>query len=122
MMKKRTQKQLLGVAMSGLLSTLLRYGLYLLFYQFTSYQFAYFISYFISIIVLYFMNLWVFKRSIALNSLLKFPFVYGLQYLIGAGSLELLVDLGIPKVFAPILVVILLFPLTFLLNKLIFKR
>ena len=88
MIKKKTQKQILGVALSGLLSTLIMYGCYLLFYQIVSYQYAYFFSYFISIIVLYFMNLWVFKRSIALHSFIKFPLVYALQYLIGAAGLE----------------------------------
>ncbi len=120
--KKRTKKQILGLALSGLLSTLIMYGLYLLFYQIVSYQYAYFFSYFISIIALYFMNLWVFKTSMALDSFIKFPFIYAIQYLLGAGSLEFLVHWGIPSIFAPILVIIVLFPITFVLNKLIFKR
>ncbi|RUR13180.1 GtrA family protein [Legionella sp. km772] len=121
LIRRKTRKQMIGFVLTGLLSTLIMYACYLLFYQFFSYQYAYFFSYFISIIALYFMNVRVFNRYIALHSFIKFPLVYAIQYLIGAAGLELLVDVGIPKIFAPVLVVILLFPVTFILNKLIFK-
>lgn len=68
------------------------------------------------------MSLRVFKRYMALQSSIKFPLVYAVQYLIGAMVLELLVKAGISELIAPILVIILLFPITFILNKLIFKR
>lgn len=119
-MNKKTNKQIIGFMISGLISTALMYGLYLVFHRITSYQKAYFFSYIISVFVLYFMNLIVFKASISLRTFLKFPLIYALQYILGAGALELLVDLGIPSLFAPILVFIMLFPLTFILNKLIF--
>lgn len=122
MIEKETKRQMLGFALSGLLSTIIMYVAYLIFFHFTNYHYAYFFSYFISIIALYFMSLRVFKRYMALQSSIKFPLVYAVQYLIGAMVLELLVKAGISELIAPILVIILLFPITFILNKLIFKR
>jgi putative flippase GtrA len=119
-MNKKVNKQMLGFMLSGLVSTGLMYGLYLIFHRFTSYQQAYFFSYILSVFALYFMNLWVFKASISLHSLLKFPFIYALQYLIGAGTLEFLVHIGISSLLAPILIIVVLFPITFILNKLVF--
>lgn len=121
MIRRKTQKQILGFALAGFISTLIMYGFYLLFYQFLSYQYAYFFSYFLSIFALYFMNLRVFNHYIALRSFIKFPLVYAMQYLISAASLKLLVLAGIPELYAPIVTVVLLFPLTFFLNKLIFR-
>ena len=97
------------------------YGFYLFFQLIMNYQYAYFLSYTISVIALYFMNVLVFKESVSLHTVLIFPFIYALQYLLGAGALALFVHLGIPTLFAPILVVIMLFPVTFIFNKLIFK-
>lgn len=116
----KTNKQILGFMISGFLSTLLMYVLYLFFYKITTYQLAYFFSYSISVIALYFMNLVVFKASMSLDSILKFPLIYAFQYLVGAFTLELFVHQGVSILLAPILVFVTLFPITYLFNKLIF--
>lgn len=120
-MTKRTNKQIAGFVVSGLLSTALMYALYILFHRYTNYQYAYFFSYLISVLALYFMNILVFKAPISLHTFLKFPLIYALQYILGAGVLELFVRLGIPSLFAPLLIVIVLLPVTFILNKMILK-
>jgi putative flippase GtrA len=114
---KLIRKQMLGFIVTGVLSTLIMFLLYILLYRFINYQYAYLISYSISVIILYFMNSAVFKKPISLPTFLKFPLIYLIQYLIGAASLELIVNLGFSVTFAPLLVVILLFPVTFLLNR-----
>ena len=114
--------QIFGFALSGTLSTLIMFGIYVVLNKFINYQLSYLISYTISVIALYFMNVIVFKRSISLHTFLVFPLIYLLQYLIGAALLELIVRFGFSVTLAPILAVILLLPLTFYLNRIVFRR
>lgn len=119
---KLIRKQILGFAVTGTLSTLIMFALYILLHRLINYQYAYLLSYSISVIILYFMNSAVFNRPISLPTFLKFPLIYLLQYIVGAASLELIVNLGFSVTFAPLLVVIILLPITFLLNRLVLSR
>jgi putative flippase GtrA len=121
--KARLKEQMIGFAITGTLSTLFMLGIYVGLNQIMNYQYAYFISYCISVLALYFMNiLFVFKKSISMKSFLKFPLIYVFQYLVGAVSLELLVRLGCSETYAPVLIVIILLPVTFILNRLVFLK
>jgi len=122
MLKPSWSHQLLGFALSGTVSTILMFGIYVVLNNFINYQLSYLISYVIAVIALYFMNTIVFKSSISINTFLAFPIIYLLQYLIGAALLEIIVRLGFSVTFAPILAVILLLPLTFFLNKKLFSK
>lgn len=126
MTKKATEnplkKQMIGFALTGTLSTLIMFLIYWGLNPFIYYQYSYFIAYSISVLALYFMNtLYVFKAPISLKSFLKFPIIYILQYVIGAASLEFIVNLGFSVTFAPMLVIIILLPVTFVLNRLVLK-
>jgi len=117
-----TKRQMIGFVVTGTLSTLIMFLLYICLYKLINYQYAYLISYSISVIALYFMNSFVFKRPILLKTFLEFPIIYLLQYLVGAASLGLIVHIGFSVTFAPLLVVIILLPITFLLNRLVFSK
>lgn len=126
MTKKATEnplkKQMIGFAITGTLSTLIMFLIYWGLNPFIYYQYSYFFAYSISVLALYFMNtLYVFKAPISLKSFLKFPIIYILQYVIGAASLEFIVNLGFSVTFAPMLVIIILLPVTFVLNRLVLK-
>ena len=117
------KKQIIGFGITGTLSTLLMFVLYVVLHQTMSYQSAYLIAYCVSVLVLYFMNvIFVFDNPITLKSFLKFPLIYLLQYLVGAVFLEFIVRLGFSVTFAPVVVVILLLPVTFVLNRLVFNQ
>lgn len=120
--KKIVTKQMVGFAITGLLSTAIMFGLYVLLHRIIKYQYAYLISYTISVIALYFMNAHVFKMPASLQTFLEFPLIYLLQYIVGALSLEFLVRFGFSVTFAPLLVVIVLLPVTFFLNKIVFSK
>lgn len=122
LIQNEVKKQMFGFAGSGLISTLIMFGLYLILNKLINYQYAYLISYIISVIALYFMNIWVFNKSISLKNLFEFPLIYLLQYLVGAASLELIVRLGFSVTFAPLLIVIILLPVTFILNRMLFSK
>ncbi len=120
--KPADKKQMLGFAITGILSTLVMFALYVLLYQLINYQYAYLIAYTISVIALYFMNMFVFKGIMSLQTFLRFPLIYLLQYVVGATSLEFIVRLGFSVTYAPLVVVIVLLPVTFLLNRIVFSK
>lgn len=121
--REMLKKQMIGFAITGSLSTLLMLVLYINFNEFMSFQYAYLISYSTSVITLYFMNiLFVFHKPVSLKSFLKFPLIYLFQYLVGAASLEFLVRFGVPERYAPLVVVVMLLPITFLLNRLVLLK
>jgi putative flippase GtrA len=120
--KQADKKQMLGFAVTGILSTLIMFGLYVMLYQFINYQYAYLIAYTISVIALYFMNRFVFKGMMSLETILGFPLIYLLQYVLGAVSLEFIVWLGFSVTYAPLVIVIILLPVTFTLNRIVFSK
>lgn len=114
------KEQMFGFAITGTLSTLLMLVLYIGLNKVINFQYAYLISYSISVIALYFMNVFfVFHRHASVRTFVKFPLIYIAQYLLGAVSLEFLVRHGFPVNYAPLVIVIVLLPITFLLNRLI---
>lgn len=120
--KQADKKQMLGFAVTGILSTLIMFGLYVILYQLINYQYAYLIAYTISVIALYFMNKLVFKGSMSLKTVLQFPLIYLLQYVLGALSIKFIVGLGFSVTYAPIVIVIILLPVTFILNRFVFSK
>lgn len=122
LVNKPVKKQMGWFAITGLLSTLVMFILYVVLYHVLNYQYAYLIAYSISVVALYFMNAHVFRTSVSWQTFLEFPLIYLLQYLVGAASLELLVRLGFSITFAPLLVIIVLLPITFLLNRIVFLK
>ena len=111
----------MGFVVTGSLSTLVMFCIYTILCHFISYHYAYLIAYSTSVIMLYFMNLYVFKGLVTWHTMVKFPLIYLLQYVLGALSLAFVVRLGFPVSLAPILIVIALLPFTYLLNRLVFR-
>lgn len=120
--KQADKKQMFGFAITGILSTLIMFGLYVILHHLISYQYAYLMAYTISVIALYFMNMLVFKGNMSLHTFLEFSLIYLLQYVLGAAALEFMVWLRFSVTYAPLLVVIVLLPVTFLLNRIVFTK
>lgn len=118
---KALKKQMLAFTITGASSTLFMYLIYIGLYRMMNFQFAYVIAYVCSVILLYFMNSFVFKGDISIKTASKFPLIYLLQYALSAFFLEILVRLGFSVTFAPLLIILLLFPLIFVLNRKVFK-
>lgn len=116
------KKQFFGFTIAGIVSTFIMFGIYVVLYRFINNQYAYLIGYAISVFALYFMNMFVFKGILSLETSLKFFFIYLLQYALGAASLKFTVWLGFSVTYAPVLIVIFLLPVTFLLNRIVFSK
>lgn len=107
----------------GCLNTLLTYVIYLLLHIFIGYQISYGIAYACGVVFSYLFNSkLVFEVKRSWKGLLLYPLVYVLQYLGSALLLGFAVEsIGIPKEIAPLLVIILLLPVTYLMSNVILK-
>lgn len=107
----------------GASNTLFSYLVYLLLLMVMPYIAAYTLAYGAGIVLSYFLNVrFVFKKRVSLASFLKFPFVYVIQYALGALVLWLLVGAGITPTLAMAGVVAVTIPVTFLASRFVLKR
>lgn len=104
---------------AGGLNTAVGYGLYLIMLPWIRYEIAYAIAYLLGIGTSYLLNaIFVFRQPLSLKAAFAFPLVYAAQLILGSVLLKVLVDwMGIPKQFAPLIVVVLSLPITFFLSR-----
>lgn len=108
----------------GLTNTAFSYSLYLLLDLFLPYKIAWSAAYVAGIMFSYYLNArWVFRSAMDWKSFLAFPMVYLVQYGIGILCLHVLVEqLFIPEKVAPLIVIVLTIPVTFILSRFIVKK
>lgn len=106
----------------GILNTAITYLLYYSLLPFFSYKTAYTAAFILGILVGYSLNaLFVFKAKVAIKSMIRFPLIYLVQYLLSIALVTTLIEyFGVAVWFAPIIVIIITVPLMFVLSKLIF--
>lgn len=124
LIKKSIRSEFFRFLLVGVSNTLVAYVMFLVLLPFLSYLYAYTLSYCVGVVNSYFMNvLFVFKKKISLHSFLKFPFVYVVQYFLGASIMWLLVgNLAIGPAWAYAVVVVITVPVTFIASRFILKR
>jgi putative flippase GtrA len=120
LLKCRWFRFLLG----GVVNTAVTYGLYLSIELIVNYQIAYFFAYLTGMIIAYIVNsLFVFRVELSYKSLFAYPLVYLAQYLISAMLLGTMVEVfGLAKVYAPLLVIVMMIPLTYVVNILLLEH
>ena len=103
----------------GGVNTLAGYLIYAFLLLFLPYLASYSIAFVLSVFISYFLNsTFVFKQELRLNKAIKYPLVYVTQYLLGAISLFVIVQvLRVNKLVAPLLVVVLTIPVTYFLSR-----
>ena len=116
-------RELAAFVFFGAVRTVLGYGMYLFLVLFFTYGTAYTLSYVAGVFISYYLNArFVFQEKLRLSRALQFPIVYLAQYLIGLGSLYLLIEVAhVSKFFAPIMVVVITVPCTYLLSRYVIK-
>lgn len=112
-------KRIIRFVVVGSFNTGSSYLIYLFFLIFLPFSFAYSLSFITSIIISYFLNTyWVFKQPWRWKKLAQFPLIYLVQYFAGLLLLNLMIEyFGINEKIAPLLIIMLLFPLTYILTK-----
>ena len=110
--------------LSGLLNTLFTYVVYLILIQIFNYRVSYTFSYCTGIFTSYLLNtIFVFKKNISFKKIIKYPFVYLIQYVIGFVVMYYWVEIFLfNESLAPIFVIIITTPISFLLSKYIINK
>jgi putative flippase GtrA len=108
----------------GVINTGVTFIIYVCLLWFVSYPAAYTISYVVGVFIAYWLNArFVFQEALSIARALQYPVVYLVQYLLGLGLLFLLVEVAhLSDIVAPLLVVILTLPVTFLLSRYLIRR
>ncbi len=84
---------------------------------------AYVVSYVAGIVWSYGVNvLWVFRSRPHWRSFIRYPLVYALQAIASFALFPFLLQIGIARWVAPLLITIIMLPVTFLLSRAIVKR
>ncbi|WP_232278715.1 GtrA family protein [Paenibacillus sp. 481] len=121
---KFLSKEFLKFVVVGIVNTASTYLIYLLLLSVLSYTLSYTVSYVCGIFISYVLNTYyVFKEKLNYKKMIQYPLVYVVQYVLNAIMLYLLIDyLGLEKEYAPLIVIILSIPITFILSRLIIKK
>jgi len=108
----------------GILNSGLSYFVYCFFLLWFDYLYSYTITFILAVLQSYFLNLKVvFQAQHEWTKLVKFPLVYGAQYLVGLAFMRLLVgEWGLSEVYAPLVVVLVTVPFTFVLSRYVLGR
>jgi putative flippase GtrA len=116
-------RQLRFLAAGGF-NTIAGYGLYLLLQLVLPYQAAYFLAFVAGVVGAYCLNtLFVFRTRLSWRTFLAYPAIYVAQYLVSAPLLALLVEwLHVRSTIAPLIVSVVMIPVSYLLNKLMLTR
>lgn len=117
-------RRIAGFVIGGACNTGVTYLIYLALHLVLNYQLAYLLAYAAGIVFSYVFNsLVVFRRPMSWRGLMAFPAVYIVQYLVSAGVLALIVEtIKVPAWWAPLLVSVLMLPLTYLLTRFVLTR
>lgn len=109
---------------AGVVNTIASYLVYLLLVLFLNYQISYAIAFVFGIILSFILNTkYVFEVEQTVKKFVLFPFVYLIQYLLGAFMMNFIIEiLEINKFFAPLIVTVCLLPVSYLLSKKILIR
>lgn len=107
----------------GGINTVISYGLYLLLLELISYWLAYTFSYAVGIVISYTLNTrFVFHARWNWRRLAAYPLVYAVQYVLGLLILSILIEgMGISEKIAPLVVIVISIPLTFLASRRIIR-
>ena len=108
----------------GALNTTATFCIYVATKIVLNYQLAYLISYISGILFAYLMSTcFVFNKQPSLRTFIQFPFVYLVQYIVGAILLELFVRVFEWSItFTPLFIIFVTMPLTFLLSRFVLSR
>jgi putative flippase GtrA len=124
MSENKSLTDLIKFLIGGVINTAFTYCLYLSLQVILAYQVAYAVAFACGIVFSYWFNaMVVFKTAMSWKGLFAFPLVYLVQYLLSAMLLSVFVErLGMPQSIAPLTVIVLTIPVTFVLTRWLLRR
>lgn len=124
MSERKLLSDMIKFVIGGSINTAFTYCLYFGLQAILHYQVAYALAFATGIVFSYWFNARiVFKTPIRWKGFFAFPLVYLVQYLLSAVLLSLFVErLGITQNVAPLVVIVLTIPITFVLTRWFLRR
>ena len=123
MIQRTTILQILRFGFTGVVATLVHYGIYYLLMQFINMNIAFAVGYFLSFILNYIMSArFTFKKKTTAKNGLGFCLAHIINFLLQISLLNLFVWIGVMPKFAPIPVYSICIPVNFLLVRFVFNR
>lgn len=121
---QKSLTDMIKFVIGGGINTAFTYCLYFGLQVFLQYQVAYALAFAVGIVFSYWFNaMIVFKTRISWKGFFTFPLVYLVQYLLSAVLLSVLVERsGVPQSVAPLVVIALTIPITFILTRWFLQR
>lgn len=114
--------ELVRFGLVGVSSTALNYMIYLLLLPVVNAYIAFSIGYGLSFIANFYLSVYfTFKTNASVKKGIGFGVSQGINYLTQLGLLSLMIWLGIPKQYAPIPVIVIVVPISFLLVRTVLK-
>ncbi|WP_346295501.1 GtrA family protein [Rhodopseudomonas sp. P1] len=116
---KSIRGESLRFIVAGGANTVLTYLVYLLMLNWVSYPVAFTVSFVTGVLFAFAVySLFVFRIALDWRRMLPYPLLYGLQYVAGLALLALLIgQFALDERIAPIVNVVVLTPVTFVLNR-----
>ncbi len=116
-------RQFIYFILGGCVNTVTTWLLYILLCKTVHYQIAWFIAYFLGIVVAYCINIAiVFQGRSNIKKIMQYPFIYLLQYFFSTLLIFLFVNTEkIPNNIIPGLVAVLLVPVSFFMNRFVLE-
>lgn len=117
-------REFMRFVICGIINTLITFLIYLGCLYMVGYSLAYTFSFICGIFISYYLNSrYVFQKALSWRRALQYPLVYLAQYVLGISSLYLLVEiLDLSEIVAPVFVVLITVPATFLLSRRVIGR
>lgn len=124
LLKRYIKSSIFNFIIGGALNTVFTYIIYITLLLLFDYISAYTISFVLGILFSFIINSkYVFKVSIYKKTMLLYPIIYLVQYFLSVNLLIIFVEkFGFSKALSPIIVVFILLPITYILNKTFFKK
>ena len=111
-------KELTGFGIVGILSTLSSYLLYVPLIQFFSATTAYSLSYFVGLVINFFLNSrYVFKSALKLSNVISFIGSHALNFILSILILKIALAFGANDLISPVLVLLIVAPINFFLVR-----
>lgn len=121
--EKNKIHEFLRFGIVGVIATVLHYGIYLVFKDFSGMNIAYALGYFISFIANYILSAcFTFRKKKSVKNGLGFCCAHLFNYLLQTGLLNLFVWIGIDSALAPIPVYCIAVPVNFTVVRFVFKK
>ncbi|CAG4906828.1 GtrA family protein [Paraburkholderia saeva] len=123
-MKRFIKRSTVRFLIVGGANTITTYVIYWLLLHVLEYHAAYTASFALGLCLGYVLNsMWVFGESMSAGSAVAYPVAVLAQYAVSVGLLTVFVEwFGISRQLAPVLVIVIMFPIMYLVMRFIFSR